>query len=589
MKAGIFFRKFLPLVKLLFILLTGTSLFSTSLFSKDNRDNKAIAERIAEYAEKVRQEWKIPGMAISVVKDGELTLSRGFGVKELATVIYTGSGNKPFTENVEPLSEMAEKLRVAPENRVDPNTLFHVGSISKSFTALVMAQLVDQKLLKWEDSVSKILPDFQLYDKWVQENMMVKDIMTHSTGIKGQAGTYIPNLGYVREDIYKMLPLIKPAYSFRERYEYNNITFIIAAKIIEKLTGKSWEENVRERILIPLGMNSTILNGKELLSASNKAIPHEFNYSGAPVNKSSAQLQLKDTAQLQLRDSDQSQWKDSLTVTPLYGEDQALHWLTVIGPAGSVISSANDMAKYASFHLNRGRVNGKELLSRESFDFLHKGFTITSQDSARVTMYGHCWFIEQNSRYRVIFHTGTTWGFTALCAFVPEQNLAITILVNSDQPAVARYAIMRRLIDMYKGYPERDYSREYLEEYLKTSREKRIKSEKERLEAQETKGGNIRIPDFKLLTGNYDKGELFGKAIITLEDGKLYITVGPQGWKHRLNHSKGDTFRFSSDGHTFPLTFKFNKNRKRVTALEIDFGNEENFGEWRKLRCKKSQ
>lgn len=571
MKAGSIFGKFFPALSLLFVLLAGTP-----VLSQGNQDNKAIAERIAEYAEKVRQDWKIPGMAISVVKDGELILSRGFGVKELATVIYTGSGNKPFTEGIESLSEIAEKLRVAPENRVDANTLFQVGSISKSFTALVMAQLVDQKLLKWEDSVSKILPDFKLYDKWVQENMMVKDIMTHSTGIKGQAGTYIPNLGYGREDVYRMLPLIKPAYSFRERYEYNNITFIIAAKIIEKLTGKSWEENVRERILIPLGMNSTTLNGEGLLSASNKAVPHEFNYRGAPVNSFSELSQWTN--------SDQSQLRDSLTVTPLYGEDQALHWLTVIGPAGSVISSANDMAKYASFHLNKGRVEGKELLSRESFNFLHKGFTITSQDSAKVTMYGHCWFIEQNSRYRVIFHTGTTWGFTALCAFVPEQNLAITILVNSDQPAVARYAIMRRLIDMYKGYPERDYSKEYLENYIKTSREARIKSEKERLEEQKTNEESKSMPDFKSLTGIYDKGELFGKAIITLEDGKLYITVGPQGWKHRLNHSKGDTFRFSSDGHTFPLTFKFNKKRKKVTSLEIDFGNKENFGEWTKKR-----
>ncbi len=551
MKTGSILRRLVQTAVLIFAIMP-----VQILTGQDNQDNKAIAEQIAKYAAKVRQEWKIPGMAISVVKDGKLIYSQGFGVKELPSVIYTGSGNERFTEGIEPLSERAEYLRTAPENRVDANTLFQIGSISKSFTALIMAQLADEKKIKWDDTVKNILPDFRLYDKWVEENIQVRDLMTHSTGIKGQAGTYIPNLGYGREDVYRMLPLIKPAYSFRGKYEYNNITFLIAEKIIVKLTGKSWEENVRERIFIPLGMTSSTMNEEGYKSATNKTVPHEFRYVKAGIVNDST-------------------WRDSLVVDPLYGEDQAMHWLTVIGPAGSILSSANDLAKYAQFHLDKGRVNGKELISRESFDFLHKGLIITSQDSARVTLYGHCWFIEQNSRYRVVFHTGTTWGATALCAFVPEQNLAMTILVNSDQPSVTRYALMRRIIDMYKGYPEKDYSREYLDTYLKSAREERMKSDKKRAGEKKSEA-----PSYSLLTGIYDKGELFGKASVTLENGELYITVGPKGWKHIMKHKNGDTFTFSSDGHTFPVTFKFNRNRKRVKALDIDFGNEENFGEW---------
>jgi CubicO group peptidase (beta-lactamase class C family) len=548
-------RKIIPGALFLSCLLPGSM-----LKGQDNQDNRAILEDVEQYINKVRKEWKIPGMAVSVMKDGELIYAKGFGVKELVSVIHTGSGNKRFAEGVEPLSEKNEYLKIAPENRVDQNTLFQIGSISKSFTALVMAQLVDEKLLGWDDTVKNILPDFRMYDKWVQENMQVKDIMVHSTGLKGQAGTYIPNLGYGRDDIYRMLPLIKPAYSFRGKYEYNNITFIIALKIIEKLTGKSWEENVKERIFLPLGMTSSSMNEEGFKTSSNRAVPHEFNYVKASVQNDST-------------------WRDSVAVIPLYGEEQALHWLTVIGPAGSISSSVADMARYAQFHLDNGNVGGKQLVSKEAMNFLHKGLTITSQDSARTTLYAHCWFVEQNSRYRLYFHTGTTWGFTALCAFVPEQNLAMAILVDSEAPSGPRYAIMRRIIDLYKGFPERDYSKEYYSEYLKTSRESRLKSDR-----KDSKEVKKEAPDYNLLTGVYDKGELFGKATVTLEEGDLYITVGPQGWKHSLIHSNGDSFSFRSDGHAFPLTFKFDKKRKKVTALEIDFGYEENFGDWIKKK-----
>jgi CubicO group peptidase (beta-lactamase class C family) len=548
-------RKIIPGALFLSCLLPGSM-----LKGQDNQDNRAILEDVEQYINKVRKEWKIPGMAVSVMKDGELIYAKGFGVKELVSVIHTGSGNKRFAEGVEPLSEKNEYLKIAPENRVDQNTLFQIGSISKSFTALVMAQLVDEKLLGWDDTVKNILPDFRMYDKWVQENMQVKDIMVHSTGLKGQAGTYIPNLGYGRDDIYRMLPLIKPAYSFRGKYEYNNITFIIALKIIEKLTGKSWEENVKERIFLPLGMTSSSMNEEGFKTSSNRAVPHEFNYVKASVQNDST-------------------WRDSVAVIPLYGEEQALHWLTVIGPAGSISSSVADMARYAQFHLDNGNVGGKQLVSKEAMNFLHKGLTITSQDSARTTLYAHCWFVEQNSRYRLYFHTGTTWGFTALCAFVPEQNLAMAILVDSEAPSGPRYAIMRRIIDLYKGFPERDYSKEYYSEYLKTNRESRLKSDR-----KDSKEVKKEAPDYNLLTGVYDKGELFGKATVTLEEGDLYITVGPQGWKHSLIHSNGDSFSFRSDGHAFPLTFKFDKKRKKVTALEIDFGYEENFGDWIKKK-----
>jgi len=533
-------------------------LFFIQAATLSGQDNDVIVKKTVDYAKEVQKLWQIPGMAISIVKDGKMIWSGGLGVKE--------------------------KCAECGEKQVDANTLFQIGSVSKSFTAAVMASLVDEGRVKWEDTVKNILPDFKMYDKWVESNLQVKDIMTHHSGLQGQLGTYIPNMGYGREDIWNMLPLLKPKYSLRGSYEYNNITFIIASKIIEKLTGKSWEDNVRERIFKPLGMSSSRVIGDEFKAAQNVANPHEFVYKKGRA--------LSDTT-----------WVDSVAVNPLYGDEQALHWLTVVGPAGSISSTANDMAKYTLFHLNKGLANEKQVISKEQANYLRKGHTITSQDSSRITLYGHCWFIEQNSRYRVIFHTGTTWGFTTLCAYFPEMDLGITILVNSEAPAFPRYAIMRRMIDLYKGFPDKDYNKLFYEEWLASARKGMRTADKKA--AEEAKEAS---PDIKLLTGTYDKGALFGKAVVTLEKSSgsdagnaakaqqgsksvvdlnaaenLYITVGPKGWKSKLTRKNGNEFTFRMDGNEFKVKFVKDSKSGKFNGLDIDFGYTENFGVWKRI------
>lgn len=478
--------------------------------------NHAIINAIDDYILQVQEGWKIPGLSVSIVKDGNLLWAKGYGVRE-----------------------------IGKDTPVDENTVYQIGSISKSFTAMVMASIVDEGLVSWEDTVKKILPDFKWYDKWVEENMQVKDLMTHKTGLLGQQGTYIPNAGYGRDDIYKMFERMKPKYSFRSVYAYNNMTFIIAAKIIEQKTGKSWEENVQERIFDKLGMTSSSLNGEGFLEAGDKAsIAHEFYYRG-----------------------------DSMYILPLYGDDRALFWETVVGPAGSVNSTVVDMAKYAQFHLNMGKVGEKEVLSEKSMKYLHKGQTIVSQTDDYIRLYGNCWFVEQNNRYRLYFHTGTTWGFTAICAFVPEIDLGLVVLVNSETPASPRYAIMRKTIDLFMGDTlQKDYNREYLDEWWSEHREESKCEEK----VKEI------LPELEksYLAGHYIKDQLFGDADVTLEEDTLFIRVGKQGWKRELKHVSGTEYTFRSDGHTFPVVFNLNKKGNKAISFDLDFGEEENFGPW---------
>ena len=509
-------------------------LFSLLPLASRAQTGRDIPSEISAYAEQVRTQWKIPGLSLAVVHGDSLVFSGGFGVREKGK---TTDGDGEWTA-------------------VTDSTLFHIGSMTKAFTAAVIASLVDEGLLRWDDTVKHILPDFEWYDDSVEAVMQVRDLLTHSTGLVAQAGTYIPNLGYDRDDIYRMFRYIEPVYPFREKFAYNNITFIIAARIIETVTGCSWEDNIRERIFIPLGMSSSVPGSEGYLQAGRKAsVAHYFGYSRG-----------------------RNGGRGSIYVTPLYGEERALHWVDVIGPAGSISSTAADMARWVRFHLNNGAVirtvepaeNGLissfpmdstafseyfpdmssglsgefrfypyqdtvQVISRRQMDFLHTGVIKVRQDSTMRRDYAYCWYVEQNERYKVIYHTGTTWGFTGVCGFVPELDLGIAVLCNSEVSEYARLGLMRRIIDLYlPGDTLRDWSSEGLEQWFAD------KKKPGRRAVPCTIRRSSADPDPARLIGHYTKPAPFGDAEVTLKNGKLYLTIGPLGWTHRLDHHRGN-------------------------------------------------
>lgn len=534
-----------------------------------------IPSEISAYAEQVRTQWKIPGLSLAVVHGDSLVFSGGFGVREKGK---TTDGDGEWTA-------------------VTDSTLFHIGSMTKAFTAAVIASLVDEGLLRWDDTVKHILPDFEWYDDSVEAVMQVRDLLTHSTGLVAQAGTYIPNLGYDRDDIYRMFRYIEPVYPFREKFAYNNITFIIAARIIETVTGRSWEDNIRERIFIPLGMSSSVPGSEGYLQAGRKAsVAHYFGYSRG-----------------------RNGGRGSIYVTPLYGEERALHWVDVIGPAGSISSTAADMARWVRFHLNNGAVirtvepedNGLissfpmdstafseyfpdmssglsgefrfypyqdtvQVISRRQMDFLHTGVIKVRQDSTMRRDYAYCWYVEQNERYKVIYHTGTTWGFTGVCGFVPELDLGVAVLCNSEVSEYARLGLMRRIIDLYlPGDILRDWSSEGLEQWFADKKKPGRRAVPCTIRRSSTD------PDPARLVGHYTKPAPFGDAEVTLKNGKLYLTIGPLGWTHRLDHHRGNEFWLRSDGHTYPVFFhNYTEDSSGPVNFEIDFNYNENFGPW---------
>ena len=191
-----------------------------------------------EYVNKAIKDWGVPGMAIAIVKDDRIVYKKGFGVREL---------NKP-----------------AP---VDEHTLFAIGSSSKAFTAASLAMLVDEGKLKWDDPATKHLPGFQLFDPYSTRELTIIDLLSHRSGLaRGDRLWYAT--AYDRNEVLRRVRYLKPSWSLRSRYGYQNIMFLAAGQIIPSITGKSWDDFVRERIFTPLGMKSSNTSIKLFTSPS---------------------------------------------------------------------------------------------------------------------------------------------------------------------------------------------------------------------------------------------------------------------------------------------------------------------------------
>ena len=344
--------------------------------------------------------FDVPGIAIAVVKDGKVIAARGFGVRKLG----------------EPA-------------RVDGQTLFEIASNSKAFTAAALAMLVDEGKLKWDDPVVKHLPDFQMYDPYVAREMTVRDLLTHRSGLGLGAGDLLwwPTTNFSTDEIIERLRYVKPATSFRSAYAYDNLLYIVAGKIIAQKSGKSWGDTVRERILKPVGMNTTTTSLLE---------------NGGNPNASNAH-------------------------SKIYDKIAAVKSMPVNNAVGAVgiNTNAEDIAKWMKVLLDGGRIegakgaDGKELRlwseaqSREMW---------TAQTPMKVSIpkpplaatkanfaaYGLGFQLRDYKGQLVAMHGGALQGFYSRVLLVPESKLGIAILTNAESGG-ALSALQYRLLDQY--------------------------------------------------------------------------------------------------------------------------------------------
>lgn len=440
---------------------------------------QADLKKLDAYFSKAQKDWEVPGMAVAIVKNDKVVFAKGYGVRELGK-----------------------------SDKVDEHTLFAIASNSKSFTAAALAQLVDEKKLSWNDPVQKYLPSFQLYDPYVSAEVRVRDLLSHRTGL----GTYSGDLvwygtPYSREEVVRRARYLKQDYPFRSGYGYSNIMFITAGEVLHKVSGKPWEEVVRERFFTPLGMNNTVTSTHDLKGKTNVATPH-------------------------------GEWEGKIVTFPWYNWD-------VMGAAGAIISSVSDMAQWLRVHLNYGMYNGKQIVSGRQVRFMwtpHNSYFLDSTAQARMpernfSGYGLGWTLMDYRGRLVAGHSGGYDGMFSRMAVIPQEKLGIVILTNSMTGITT--PLVNKVLDAYLGGPDRDWSGEALvreregKERAKATREKEAKSK-----VADTK------PSFPLTSyaGTYG-GPFYGNAEVKEENGKLVLRLLPNPeFVADLAHWHFDTF-----------------------------------------------
>jgi CubicO group peptidase (beta-lactamase class C family) len=271
------------------------------------------------------------------------------------------------------------------------DTQLAIGSASKAFTALSVLMLQDEDKLSLDDSPKKYLPYFKINHPETDKNIQVRDLLAHSSGINRTDLAMITGK-LNRVELIKVAGEAKPMAGLREKFFYQNIMFTAAGEIVAEITGRPWEKFVPERIFKPLGMNNSTMSVKEMQKAKDYSFGYSYNFD------------TKETRKLPTRD---------------IGE---------VAPAGSINSSANDMARWLRFVLNEGELDGKRLVSEKGFDEWTKPQMKISPDGK--ASYGLGWFLQDWKGKKVVQHGGNIDGFNSMVAMIPEENLGFVMLTN---------------------------------------------------------------------------------------------------------------------------------------------------------------
>lgn len=472
------------------IALAGAGLFATSAFA-------APPEGFDARVEQAMRSRDVPGMAIAIVEDGQVTLAKGYGVRAIG-------GEAP----------------------VDADTLFPTGSTGKAVTAAALALLVDEGRLGWDDRVIDHLPDFRMYDAWVTREMTVRDLLVHRSGLGLGAGDllFIPRSSRGRADIVRALRHIRPATGFRSGYAYDNILYIVAGELVAAVSGQDWESFVRERIFAPLGMRTAVSHENDRFANPNRAQPH-------------ARLDPR------LR---------GLGPQQRLAEREGLG--QVGAPAGGLSWSANDFARWLQVQLGRGALPGgngrlySEAAAQEMWTpqvqvpirpYPEPIAMLTPQFSG----YALGWNVQDYRGVKVVQHGGAVFGVLAFVALVPERGVGIALQINSEDVEVIR-GVAHELLDHYLALEPRDWVADFTE-----WNRARLAGGLAALESMGTARRKASRPSLPLAAyaGRYADA-WYGPIAIEHAGGRLRIDFSQTpGMTGTLSHWQYDTFRADWD------------------------------------------
>jgi CubicO group peptidase (beta-lactamase class C family) len=428
-------------------------LISTVGFSQ--RQPAFITDSLDKYIAREMAAQNLPGLAIAIVKDGNIIVSKGYGVTE------TGK------------SQM-----------VNDSTLFQIASCSKAFTATSLALLSFQKKLSLDDTVKKWMPGFHLYNDYATKEVTIRDLLCHRIGMQTFQGDFLNwNSNLTRAQIIGAMATEKQVYGMRAKFGYCNAAYLTAGEIIPVVTGQSWDTFVKATFFDPLQMTRTSTTHDAIANDKNACKPHTY-YQGKLLSFNADNV-------------------DNL------------------GPAASINSCAKDLSHWLLMQLDSGRFMKKQIVPFPVLKETRKPQTILDNRSAtsHFTMYCLGWFSYDYNGKQVFYHDGGADGFLSTVCFIPELNLGITILVNSDNCTL--YGDLRKqVIDAYMQLPYQNYSA------VSVARSKKAMKEDEKYIKTLQDSAALKLPlpvAMKAFTGVYINS-VYGKMNITTDGGKIAAT-----------------------------------------------------------------
>ncbi|MGD2129790.1 MAG: serine hydrolase [Lysobacterales bacterium] len=468
--------------------------------------------------QRAMETFNVPGMAVAVVHDGSVAYAGGLGARE-----------------------------VGADMQVDGDTLFQIGSVSKAFTSAALAILADEGKLDWDDRVIDHLPEFRMYDAWVTREFTIRDLLTHRSGLPLGAGDLLlfPEADTSREEIVHAMRYLKPATSFRSKFAYDNLLYVVAGVVVERVSGQPFEDFVEQRLLSPLGMKDCKASLERVGPRASRATPH------------------------MLVDGELRVTSSGITATS--------------SPAGGINCSARSMAHWMRFMLDRGVTSeGQQLISEKQFDELLNPVTplpvqpyLAGHAGTFMNAYALGWNVSTFYGQPEYSHGGGVLGMTTFLMLLPDQDLGI--FASGNQMSVAPRAVVNDIADEFLAGVAPEAGQDWIATLNEIISGRRAKGAEAVAEAAASRATES-TPSLPLeaYAGTF-RDDWYGDIQISLEDdGRLWFRSGrSEPLQGPLEHFQYDTFiarwtdrKLHADAYvSFTLTPEGEPDRIRMKAV----------------------
>ncbi len=488
-------------MKKLLIILWSITLIS-AVFAQQDKRLKGLDKDLNE----ILKTTKAPGFAVAIVQGKKIIYAKGFGYRDY--------------ENKIP---------------VDTNTLFAIGSCTKAFTSSILGQLRQEDKISFDDSPRKYIPELKFYNNEMNNNIIIKDLMSHRTGLPRHDASWYYFPTYDKDSLMHRIEYQEPFTGVRQKWHYNNFMFLTQGIIAEEITGKTWQENIKDRFFTPLGMTRSNVSIDELEKSTNAALGYS-----------------------------------------LKNKRLDYYHIAAMAPAGSINSSVNEMSNWLITWLNKGVFEGQQIIPEPYIEeaitsqmATGSGFPDKEFPDLHLLNYGYAWFLSSYKGHYLVQHGGNIDGFSASTAFFPSDSIGIVVLTNQNHSSLPKM-VSNSIADRILKTKKTDWTNWYIESLTKESLGKiEAESKPSTKETHKQSHNNI---DY---TGTYSNGG-YGTFKIIVKNELLY-TEGLH-INQFINHLDYDLFELidvkdntidsSQLGQAYTAKFNIN-NSGDISSVEL--------------------